>query len=74
MSTNDKDMKSKVDFVVKQALNKSFYLDRKQCYYTAYFWIINEKYPQIFSSDLDAFINIVRETAIKHINSKNILN
>ena len=74
MSTNDKDMKSKVDFVVKQALNKSFYLDRKQCYYTAYFWIINEKYPQIFSSDLDAFISIVRETAIKHINSKNILN
>ena len=74
MRTNDRDMKSKVDFVVKQALNKSFYLDRKQCYYTDYFWIISEKYAQIFSSDLDDFVNKVRETAIKHINSKNILN
>ena len=74
MRTNDKDMKSKVDFVVKQALDKSFYLDRKQCYYTDYFWIISEKYAQIFSSDLDDFVNKVRETAIKHINSKNILN
>ena len=74
MRTNDRDMKSKVDFVVKQALDKSFYLDRKQCYYTDYFWIISEKYAQIFSSDLDDFVNKVRETAIKHINSKNILN
>jgi hypothetical protein len=71
MRKNDKVMKAEVDFLVKQALDKSFYLDRKQCYYTAHFWIINEKYPQIFSSDIEDFVNKVRETAIKHINSKN---
>jgi hypothetical protein len=71
MRKNDKVMKAEVDFLVKRALDKSFYLDRKHCYYTAYFWIISEKYPQIFSSNIEDFVHKVRETAIKHINSKN---
>jgi hypothetical protein len=74
MRTSVKVNKSEVEWLVKQVLSNSFYLDRKQCYYTAYFWIKNEEYPQIFSQDLNDFVNKVRETSIKYINSKNILN
>ena len=65
----------KVENLVQEVLNESSYLERKQCYYTAYFWLKNpEKYSAIFSKNLDDFTNKVRETSSEYLNSNNIIN
>ena len=64
-----------VENLVQEVLNESSYLERKQCYYTAYFWLKNDrKYSAIFSQDLNDFTNKVRETSREYLNSNNIIN
>ena len=65
-----------VEKLVREVLKKdSYYLERKQCYYTAYFWLKNDrKYSAIFSQDLNDFTNKVRETSREYLNSNNIIN
>jgi hypothetical protein len=64
-----------VENLVQEVLNESSYLERKQCYYTAYFWLKNPlKYSAIFSENLEDFTNKVRETSSEYLNSNNIIN
>ena len=70
MTTN-----KQVENLVQEVLNESSYLERKQCYYTAYFWLKNDrKYSAICSKNLDDFTNKVRETSSEYLNSNNIIN
>jgi len=63
---------NKVENLVKEVLNKnSSYLNTKQCYYTAYFWLKDfEKFTAIFAEDLDDFTNKIRVAATLYLETE----
>lgn len=65
----------KVENLVQEVLREESHLERKQYYYTAYFWIKNpKKYSRLFYKNLDHFTIAVREYARDYLNSNNIIN
>ena len=57
-----KTLQDKVNKIVKEALNESYFLEAKNVFCTHYFWLKDfRKYKAIFADDIESFTKKVRE-------------
>ena len=62
-----KTLQDKVNKIVKEALNDSYFLRAKNCFWTSYFSMKSDKYKAIFADDIDSFGLKVRQDAEKYV-------
>jgi len=63
-----KTLQDKVNKIVKEALNESYFLEAKNVFCTHYFWLKDPmKYKAIFADDIDSFGPKVRQMSEKYV-------
>ena len=63
-----KTLEDKIKKIQKEALNDSYFLKAKNCFWTSYFSMKDsDKYKAIFADDIDSFGLKVRQDAEKYV-------